>query len=346
MGSTYSCQLASSLLAHCRACPAGGTLAHAAGSLGILDTQSDLDEAKPSFVAPLPLDEAGRNATEALLPSQDASEDPALHALCVLINRLLDVPMSGAAAAGPRPRVLMQAADLLCGRHPPQALSQRLARCGPWHACSSGMCMCCMLSQALVRCSLLPALSDRHLPGPGAAAGTAKLPAFGSRMAAARRRVCRSRCISGRRPLPSLRAKLPMLRRAACKLQDESPAGAARALHAEPGAGVSARCCAGVSLVNAECQRFCAMAGRERFSMPRDVSLCSWTIQTPHPEVLIVEDMATDGRWAADSCTFIGHWRVRCAPVIGHHSMRCACAVCWWQRQGLLWLSGCLWSRR
>ena len=38
------------------------------------------------------------------------------------------------------------------------------------------------------------------------------------------------------------------------------------------------------------------MAGRDRFSMPRDVSLCQWTIQSPHPEVLVVEDMAADGR--------------------------------------------------
>ena len=50
---------------------------------------------KPSFVAPLPLDEAGRNATEAILPSQDEPEDPVLHSLCELVNRLLDVPMTG-----------------------------------------------------------------------------------------------------------------------------------------------------------------------------------------------------------------------------------------------------------
>lgn len=67
-------------------------------SVDFLDTSEDeSEETKPSFVAPLPLDEAGRNATEAILPSQDEPEDPVLHSLCELVTRLLRVPMCGVA---------------------------------------------------------------------------------------------------------------------------------------------------------------------------------------------------------------------------------------------------------
>ena len=30
--------------------------------------------------------------------------------------------------------------------------------------------------------------------------------------------------------------------------------------------------------------------------MPRDVSLCSWALQVPEPEVLVIEDMTADSR--------------------------------------------------
>ena len=69
---------------------------HAAVSVDFLDTDSqDELDIKPSYVAPVPFDEAGRNATEAILPSQEEAEDPALHALCELTNTLLKVPMTG-----------------------------------------------------------------------------------------------------------------------------------------------------------------------------------------------------------------------------------------------------------
>ena len=57
-----------------------------------------------------------------------------------------------------------------------------------------------------------------------------------------------------------------------------------------------------MSLINAECQRFCAMAGLDRFTMPRDVSLCSWALQASEPEVLVIENMEADARRATAEC--------------------------------------------
>ena len=51
-----------------------------------------------------------------------------------------------------------------------------------------------------------------------------------------------------------------------------------------------------MSLVETQCQRFHAMAGMQRMTLPRDLSICSWSLQPQEPEVLIIEDLALDAR--------------------------------------------------
>ena len=45
-----------------------------------------------------------------------------------------------------------------------------------------------------------------------------------------------------------------------------------------------------------ECHRFHAMAGMPRWNMPRELSICAWTLQAAEPEVVVVEDTTTDAR--------------------------------------------------
>ena len=41
------------------------------------------------------------------------------------------------------------------------------------------------------------------------------------------------------------------------------------------------------------------MAGMQRFNLPRELSICGWTLQPLEPEVLIIEDLTIDARYCS-----------------------------------------------
>ena len=66
-----------------------------AGSLDADGWHTESDDSRPSYAAPLPMDEEARQATVGCLLDFDQEADPALQALCELVTHFLEVPIAG-----------------------------------------------------------------------------------------------------------------------------------------------------------------------------------------------------------------------------------------------------------